>query len=262
VTWSSASLLFIRDADNGLRVGLRRSSQLAPGDRVDVVGYPQPGRLVPLLEDAEVFPNGHGRPPAPVVTSAQDLVRGLHANQLVQVDAYVRSSTSSVAEELFELQSGTATFHAVFDKAAGQRLQLEPGARVRLRGIFDMQSWQPVTRTGTCDFHLLLRSPADVEILVTAPWWTTVRALQVAGVVAMAALIAFGWVFVLRRKVHRQTATIRQKLETEVSLRKAAEAASRTQSELTELSAWRANWWRRAMRPRRPTAPRARSSPI
>jgi len=235
VTWSSASLLFIRDADNGLRVGLRRSSQLAPGDRVDVVGYPQPGRLVPLLEDAEVFPNGHGRPPAPVVTSAQDLVRGLHANQLVQVDAYVRSSTSSVAEELFELQSGTATFHAVFDKAAGQRLQLEPGARVRLRGIFDMQSWQPVTRTGTCDFHLLLRSPADVEILVTAPWWTTVRALQVAGVVAMAALIAFGWVFVLRRKVHRQTATIRQKLETEVSLRKGAEAASRTQSELTEL---------------------------
>jgi signal transduction histidine kinase len=98
-----------------------------------------------------------------------------------------------------------------------------------------MQSWQPVTRTGTCDFHLLLRSPADVEILVTAPWWTTVRALQVAGVVAMAALIAFGWVFVLRRKVHRQTATIRQKLETEVSLRKGAEAASRTQSELTEL---------------------------
>jgi hypothetical protein len=114
VTWSSASLLFIRDADNGLRVGLRRSPQLAPGDRVDVVGYARADRLVPLLEDAEVFPNGHGRPPAPVVTSAQDVVRGLHANQLVQVDAYVRSSTSSIAEELFELQSGTTTFHAVF----------------------------------------------------------------------------------------------------------------------------------------------------
>ena len=79
VTWSSGSLLFIRDADNGLHVGLRGSSQLAPGDRVDVVGYPRAGRLVPVLEDAEVFPNGHGRPPAPVVTSAQELARGLHA---------------------------------------------------------------------------------------------------------------------------------------------------------------------------------------
>jgi signal transduction histidine kinase len=235
VTWSSASLLFIRDADNGLRVGLRGRSRLAPGDRVDVVGYPRDGPLVPLLEDAEVFPNGHGRAPAPVVTNAQDLVRGLHANQLVQLDAYVRSSTSSIAEELVELQSGTTTFHAVFDKATGQRLQLESGAKVRLTGIFDVQSWQPVTRTGTSDFHILLRSPADVEILVTAPWWTGGRALQVVGVVTMAALIAFGWVFVLRRKVNQQTATIRQKLETEVSLRKAAEAASRTQNELTEL---------------------------
>jgi signal transduction histidine kinase len=235
VTWSSASVLFIRDADNGLHVGLRTNSQLAPGDQVDVVGYPRADRLVPLLEDAEVFPNGHGHPPAPVVTSAQDLERGLHANQLVQVDAYVRSSTSSIAEELFELQSGTTMFHAVFDKTAGQRVQLEPGSKVRLTGIFDIQSWQPVTRTGSGDFHILLRSPSDVEILVTAPWWTGDRALQVIGVVAMAALVAFGWVFVLRRKVNRQTATIRQKLETEVSLRKAAEAASRTQSELIEL---------------------------
>jgi signal transduction histidine kinase len=235
VTGSSASLLFIRDADNGLRVDLRGSSQLAPGDRVDVVGYPRDGPVVPLLEDAEVFPDGHGRAPAPVATSAQELVHGLHANQLVQVDAYVRSSTSSIAEVLFEMQSGTSTFHAVFDKTAGQRLQLESGSKVRLTGIFDVQSWQPVTRTGTGDFHLLLRSPDDVEILAAAPWWSTGRALQVAGVVAIAAFIAFGWVFVLRRKVRQQTATIRQKLETEVSLRKAAEAAGRTQSELTEL---------------------------
>ncbi|MGD0363224.1 MAG: ATP-binding protein, partial [Bryobacteraceae bacterium] len=235
VTWSSASLLFIRDADNGLRVDLRGNAQLAPGDRVDVLGYPRDGPVVPLLEDSEAYPNGHGRAPDPVVTSAQELVRGLHANQLVQLDAYVRGSTSSVAEELFELRSGTTTFHAVFDKAAGQRLQLDTGSKVRLTGIFDVQSWRPVTRAGTSDFHILLRSPSDAAVLVTAPWWTGERALQAIAVVAGAALIAFGWVFVLRRKVRQQTATIRQKLETEVTLRETAEAARRTQSELTEL---------------------------
>jgi signal transduction histidine kinase/DNA-binding response OmpR family regulator len=231
VTWSSGSQLFIRDANNGLQVRLRRSSRLAPGDVVDVVGYPQADRLVPLLEDAEVFPNGHGRPPEPVVTSAQELVRGVHANQLVQVDAYLRGSTSGIAEELLELRSGTTVFHAAFDKTGGQRVSLQPGSKLRLTGVFDVQSWQPLTRTGAADFHILLRSPSDVEILVPAPWWTTDRALQVIGVAAMAALIAFGWVFVLRRKVREQTATIRQKLETEASLKKAAEAASRAKSE-------------------------------
>jgi len=231
VTWSSGALLFIRDADNGLRVGLRRSVQLAPGDRVEVLGYPRADRFVPLLEDADVFPLGHGQPPAPILTGTQDVLRGLHANQLVQLDAYVRSSTSSIAEELIELQSGTTTFHAVFDKTAGQRLSLEPGSEVRLTGIFDAQSWQPVTRTGAADFRILLRSPSDVEVLVAAPWWTIDRALEVMGMVALAALIASVWAFVLRRKVQEQTATIRQKLETEASLKKAAEAASRAKSE-------------------------------
>ena len=41
VTWSSATLLFIRDADNGLRVSLRESARFAPGDRVEVMGYPR-----------------------------------------------------------------------------------------------------------------------------------------------------------------------------------------------------------------------------
>ncbi|MGA2182322.1 MAG: response regulator [Bryobacteraceae bacterium] len=231
VTWSSGSQLFIRDANNGLQVRLRRRCQLAPGDLVEVVGYPRADRLVPLLEDAEAFPNGHGRLPAPEVTSAQDLVRGLHVNQLVQLDAYLRGSTSSIAEELLELQSGTTIFHAVFDKTAGQRVRLQPGSKLRLTGIFDVQSWQPLTRTGTTDFHILLRAPSDVETLVPAPWWTTDRALQVIGVAALLALVAFGWVFVLRRKVREQTATIRQKLETEASLKQAAEAANRAKSE-------------------------------
>ncbi len=231
VTWSSGEELFLLDAEHGLKVRLRQHRQLAPGDLVDVVGYPRADRLMPLLEDAEAFPAGHGLLPAPVATTAQDLKRGLFANELVQVDAYMRGSTSSIAEELFELQSGTTTFHAILDKTAGQRVPLRPGSKLRLTGVFDLQSWQPVSRSGSADFRILLRSPADVQVLVRAPWWTGDRALQAIGVAALLSLIAFGWVFVLRRKVRDQTATIRQKLETEASLKHAAEAASQAKSE-------------------------------
>ena len=231
VTDSASTQLFIRDADNGLKVRLRHPRHLAPGDVVDVLGYPQAGRLVPMIEDADVLLGAHGRPPAPVITNAQDLVRGLHPNQLVQVDAYLRDITSSVAEESLELQSGNATFHAALDKTAGQRVELQTGSKLRVTGIFDIQSWQPLTRTGTSDFRVLLRSPADVSVLVAAPWWTTRRALQAIGVAGLLALVGYVWVFVLRRRVRGQTATIRQKLEAEAALKEAAQAASRAKSE-------------------------------
>ena len=231
VTHSAGTQLFVRDADNGLKVRLRRPRRLSPGDMVEVLGYPQADRLVPLLEDAEVFPAGHGPAPAPVATNAQDLVRGLHANQLVQLDAWLRDTTSSVGEESLELQSGTTTFHAVLDKTRGQRLELQNGSKLRVTGIFDTQSWRPLTRAGSSNFHVLLRSSDDVVIIAPAPWWTTARALHVIGVAGFLALVAFGWVFVLRRKVRQQTATIRQKLETEAALKEAAQSANRAKSE-------------------------------
>ncbi len=231
VTHAGGTTVFVRDADNGIKVHLLARSFLMPGDLVEVTGYPKADRPGPLLEDASVNKTGSGRPPVPVVTSAQELVRGLHANQLVQVDAYLREANSSAAEELLELQSGSAIFHALFDKTSGQRLELEAGSKLRLTGIFDAQSWQPSTRTRTSDFHLLLRSGSDIIILDGAPWWTTGRALQVIGVANLLALIAFGWAFVLRRKVQEQTATIRRKLATEAALKLAAEAASRAKSE-------------------------------
>jgi len=231
VTHSAGSQLFVRDADNGLKVRLRHPRRLSPGDVVDVLGYPQADRLVPLLEDAEVVPAGHGPGPAPVATNAQDLVRGLHANQLVQLDAYLHDTTSSVAEESLELQSGTTTFHALLDKTGGQRVELQSGSKLRVTGIFDTQSWRPLTRTGASDFHVLLRSADDVTVLVPAPWWTMDRALQLIGVAGFLALIAFGWVFILRRKVRAQTTTIRQKLETEAALKEAAQTANRAKSE-------------------------------
>ena len=64
--------------------------------RIEVVGYPRVDRLVPLLEDADVIAHGHGQPPAPILANTEEVFRGLHANQLVQLDAYVRSSMSPV----------------------------------------------------------------------------------------------------------------------------------------------------------------------
>src|SRR5437899_718917 len=64
-------------------------------------------------------------------------------------------------------------------------------------------------------FLLLLPSPDSVQ-LVAAPSWFTLRhvLLILAGVLAIT-LLAFAWVFALRRRVARQTALLREHLARE-----------------------------------------------
>ena len=80
-------------------------------------------------------------------------------------------------------------------------------------------------------FRLLLRSADDVTVLKSESWWSVARVLWLAGGLASVTLTAIGWVVVLRRRVRGQTAIIRQQLEVEVSLTKAAESANRAKSE-------------------------------
>jgi len=64
-------------------------------------------------------------------------------------------------------------------------------------------------------FELLLRSPADVQVLRAAPWWTARKLGAVALAAIAAAALAAGWAAVLRRQVRRQTRVIASKLHTE-----------------------------------------------
>jgi signal transduction histidine kinase len=231
VTHAAGTRLFIRDMSAGLRVQSHDHLKLMPGDLVEVVGYPQRNRSVAFLEDAEVYRRGHIAAPRPILTTAQDLTLGLHANELVQVDAYLRDDISNSAQQVFSMQSGTTSFRAVFDKTTGQRISLQAGSKVRITGIFDPQNWTPRGREGSNDFNVVLRSPADVQVLVPAPWWTADNALKVIGFGSILVLTGLGWGAVLRRTVKRQTATIRHKLEAEGALKEAAQAASQAKSQ-------------------------------
>jgi signal transduction histidine kinase/CheY-like chemotaxis protein len=73
-------------------------------------------------------------------------------------------------------------------------------------------------------FSLRLRSANDVVVLRGSPWWTTARTLELASVLTTVALLAFAWVFILRRRVRLQTEDLRHAKD-------AAEAANRTKSE-------------------------------
>jgi signal transduction histidine kinase/CheY-like chemotaxis protein len=78
---------------------------------------------------------------------------------------------------------------------------------------------------------VLLRGPADVEVLRAASWWTRERIIAVASWLGGVILFSAAWIFSLQRRVYRQTAIIRRKLENEAALKDAAEAANQAKSE-------------------------------
>ena len=83
----------------------------------------------------------------------------------------------------------------------------------------DPSEWQAGEDWRAKAFQIELRSPADIVVLQSPPWWTLKRLLWIAGGLGFAAMAAFGWVVVLRRQVAERT----RQLEKQIQERQRAE---------------------------------------
>ena len=92
--------------------------------------------------------------------------------------------------------------------------QLRVGSELRVTGIgeidWDRSRVPPRVRAT----RVRLRSPADLEVLRAAPWWTTGRIFGLLATALALAAISFTWSVSLRRQVGRQTWVIRDQMAT------------------------------------------------
>ena len=79
---------------------------------------------------------------------------------------------------------------------------LEIGSLLEVTGVCSVQANEQGDPLG---FRINLRSPHDIVVLRTPPWWTATRAFSVLGLAILAGLLSLVWVYVLRRRVFRQT---------------------------------------------------------
>jgi PAS domain S-box-containing protein len=210
----------LQDASGGMRVQTRQTNDVQTGDLVDVLGFPAIGDFSPYLEEA-VF-RKTGTAPLPARKSAtveQILLQGTHDAQLVQIEARLVQSVPRSANPQLVLQEGPIIFTAHLGSQT-RHLEvpaLQSGSLLRLTGVCSIQGGE---RHEPEAVRLLLRGPEDIELLETAPWWTSRHALMVAGAMVLTIAAALGWVALLRRQVQTQTRLIRQKLEDEAALEK------------------------------------------
>ncbi len=223
--------IYVEDATGAAQVRLAGPQAVEPGDVVDAIGFAAGGQLGPVLDRAEVrLAPSHARIQTTRLT-ATEAMEGQYDSRLVEIDGMVMDHLITATDQVLVLQAGNTTFHSYLDQALGHLSWPRNGARVRVTGVCSVQVDEARVVAMPKAFRLYMRSAADLTILRNAPWWTTRTGSQVIAVMALSSLVASAWVFILRRRVHRQTVVIQRKLEEEAALKERAQAASRAKSE-------------------------------
>jgi PAS domain S-box-containing protein len=228
VTLQRPKGLFVQDGDQGFFVPRGFQGPAASvGDRLDLVGFVDPGGDTPFLAQAIYRRVGAGPlPPAVPITARQALSSGYDTLR-VRMEATLRGLGYSGTDRTLVLQDGDILYEARIEKSLWPRSwtsALLPGSKLRLTGICSVEVDRNRTPEG---FNLLLHGPADVQVLARPSWWTLERTVLLAAVCGGLALAVLAWVAVLRRRVRQQTETIRHRLQSESELEKRFQYAVR-----------------------------------
>ena len=213
-------------SDHGLFVTAQDPTPLQPGDFLDVVGFPSIGDYTDYLNDALVRRLGSAPIPTPVPVTAAQALAGAHDAEPIQIDAVLhdRSRGQDGIVSLFLNGAGTSFLAIAAPQSPTTALvsALPIGSVLRLRGICVIHAENQRPRA----LNLLLRSPGDITVLATPPWWTPRHTLLLAAALAVLILIIFTRNLGLSRRVTVQTCQIQAQLEQARALRIQAETAT------------------------------------
>jgi signal transduction histidine kinase len=180
VTHSQNSESFqIQDEDHGVRV--RTVGKVGPpalNSVVEVLGFPTPGPLGPILEDGQFRILGTDTALEPVVMKeAQEAFS--HEGLLVRATGRLIETQTDVSPARLLLKDGDLLFAAEFSGSIPRdALPAAPGAIITVTGIAEGAVGSAQQEEGYLkprDLLIHLRSPADVHVVEPAPWWTPLR---------------------------------------------------------------------------------------
>ena len=205
--------LYIQDNTSGMLALARGTEPLATGDRIELSGLSgrEGNRLV--LRESVYRRISNGAKLTAIPLSPERTIDQSLEGRLVSVTGTLLEASHLSAGAHFLLQSKQGVFKASLDLPLSEIPRI--GAELRLTGVYQVDLDEYRKPNG---FHLLLRTPDDVEVLASPSWWTTSRAITAASLLFGCVLLVIGWVTILRRRVAQQTLLIRDQLEKEALL--------------------------------------------
>jgi signal transduction histidine kinase len=180
--------IYVKDQTGSVSVESEQTSPINPGDVIDVAGFPAVSPGKPVLGDAVFRVVGSEPIPTPTQMPAGAVVRADNDAELVRVDAQLLGIVRTPSERVFVLRSaaGETAFEAALDGAVEATAldDIRPGSAVTVTGVYTYQDGPPP------GFRLVLRTPADIVVTASAPWWTPRHTAVLVGMLMLAAIAA------------------------------------------------------------------------
>jgi signal transduction histidine kinase len=188
-------------------------TNLKVGDRVEVLGFPESHDYASVLTKASIRVIGPVSQAVAVKTTAAELAKGGLDSTLVTLDGQILGSQTWGAFSILQIQSGQKVFQAFLPLNGDDSPEIDPGSRVRITGICQME---PVVHgelgKSPSAFSLLLRDASDIYFLKLPPWLTAKRALVALGSLIMILCCAFVWIRLLHQQVETRTRQLRNEI--------------------------------------------------
>lgn len=192
--------MFLRTDEGGLWVQAPGSSEITPGEFIEVEGRPRAGAIKPSLLATSVIPLEKQKSPDPISCAAAELLDSRFHSELVSTEAELLNIMSSPEGTALELRAGSLVFRGWLDSANGRSPDLELGSELRLSGIAQLSASDEFTPMQVEDKLVLrLRSASDLIVVRPPPWWTSWR-VATAFTAAFLMLLAVYQNSKLRRK--------------------------------------------------------------
>ncbi|MBK1814009.1 hypothetical protein JIN84_00110 [Luteolibacter yonseiensis] len=248
---------FLQNGKTGVRVS-STEAVVAVGDTVTVAAFVDTTRTLAALNGAVVRKTGRAEVPAAEMMGATAILRPQFRDSskrvaLADYDGRLVSLVSHIqrVERLDEhgglgvvAESDGQLFAAALPSggaAVPAELlgKLVPGAEVRFTGLCDLTFAEETPKLDLIDitgFRLWLRSPGDMEVLRSPPWWTPARLRAVLVTVGLVlALVAASNIALrrlLRRRTRRLEEVMRSHRDSELEFHAAKEERQRLASDM------------------------------
>jgi signal transduction histidine kinase len=179
--------------------------KFSPGDRLQVVGFPETRGYSPVLTEVSVRKTGGPAVLKPVEATAGAIADGRLDSTLVTLEGVVLGQNTLGAQVALAVEWADRRLQVLIP-APGDFPTIAPGTRLQVTGVCQID---PVPyaelglRVGLV--RILTRSRADLVVLARPPWWTVRRALAVIGGMTFVILAALIWIKQLRHQVEERS---------------------------------------------------------
>ena len=177
-----------------------------PGERVQMIGFPETHRYSPVLTEVTLAKLGVQQTLKPVALTVKGIEEGGLDSSLVTFDGLLRNKNTVGANTALALEWQDRTLQVLVPGNESDLLKIVLGSRLRVTGICQIDP-APYAELGldVGAVRIQARSLEDLTILARPSWWTIRKALTLMGGMVCVILAALIWIKELRRQVGERT---------------------------------------------------------